>query len=97
MPTTNKTDAARYGAEIKTSYYGEGLEGILNARSAQLSGIINGIDKDVFDPHKDPLIPAHYNRGLIKGKAKCKAALQERLGLEVRSDVPVFAMVTRNR
>ena len=89
------TVSPSYAEEIKTSYYSEGLDGILNARSAQLSGIINGIDKDLFDPHKDPLIPAHYNRGLLRGKAKCKAALQERLGLQVRPEVPVFAMVTR--
>ena len=89
------TVSPSYAEEIKTSYYGEGLEGILNARSGQLTGIINGIDKDLFDPHKDPLIPAHYNRGLLRGKAKCKAALQERLGLQVRPEVPVFAMVTR--
>ena len=89
------TVSPSYAEEIKTPYYGEGLEGILNARSGQLTGIVNGIDKEVFDPHSDPLIPAHFNRGMLRGKAKCKAALQERMGLEVRPEVPVFAMVTR--
>lgn len=89
------TVSPSYAREIMTPYYAEGLEGILNARSAQVTGIINGIDKATFNPHADKLIPATYDRGHLKGKAKCKAALQERMGLEVRGDVPLFAMVTR--
>ena len=89
------TVSPSYASEIRTPYYAEGLEGILNARSAQLSGIINGIDKKVFNPHGDELIPARYDRGHLKGKAICKARLQERVGLEQRPDVPIFAMVTR--
>lgn len=89
------TVSPSYAREIMTPYYAEGLEGILNARSAQVTGIINGIDKATFNPHADKLIPATYDRGHLKGKAKCKAALQERMGLEVRDDVPLFAMVTR--
>ncbi|MCR5663421.1 MAG: glycogen synthase GlgA [Oscillospiraceae bacterium] len=89
------TVSPSYAEEIRMPYYAEGLEGILNARAAQLTGIVNGIDVDVFNPHTDPLIPAHFDRGHLRGKAKCKAALQERLGLEQRPEVPVFAMVTR--
>ena len=89
------TVSPSYAREITTPEYGEGLEGILRARGAELSGIINGIDKDLFNPHTDPLLPARYQRGQMQGKARCKAALQEKLGLEVRGDVPLFAMVTR--
>ena len=89
------TVSPSYASEIKTPYYAEGLEGILNARSAELTGIINGIDKVSFNPHADPCLPAHYDRGHRKGKAVCKAALQEKMGLEKRTDVPLFAMVTR--
>lgn len=89
------TVSPSYAREIMTPYYAEGLEGILNARSAQVSGIINGIDKVAFNPHADKLLPATYDRGHLKGKAKCKVALQERMGLDVRPDVPIFAMVTR--
>ena len=89
------TVSPSYANEIKTPYYAEGLEGILNARSEQLSGIINGIDKDVFNPRTDGLLPARYDRGHLNGKAACKAELQRRMGLEVRPDVPLFAMVTR--
>ena len=89
------TVSPSYAEEIKTPYYAEGLEGILNARSAVLTGIINGIDTKVFNPNNDPLIPARYSKGRLKGKAVCKQALQQRLGLEQRDDTPVFAMVTR--
>ncbi len=89
------TVSPSYAYEIRTPYYSEGLEGILNARAAQLSGILNGIDREIFNPHSDPMIPAHFDRIHRKGKAVCKAVLQERMGLEVRNDVPIFAMVTR--
>ena len=89
------TVSPSYAREIMMPYYAEGLDGILNARSAELSGIINGIDKTVFNPNTDKRIPAHFNKGHLKGKATCKTALQERLGLEQHADVPIFAMVTR--
>ena len=89
------TVSPSYAEEIRTVEYGEGLEGILNARSWQLNGIINGIDKELFNPHRDPLLPARYNRGLLRGKARCKEVLQEQLGLQRAPEAPVFAMVTR--
>lgn len=89
------TVSPSYAWEIRTPYFSEGLDGILSARANDLSGIINGIDKQVFNPKTDAKIPARFDRGHLKGKAQCKAALQQRLGLEVRADVPLFAMVTR--
>ena len=89
------TVSPSYADEIRTPYYGEGLDGILNARAAQLSGIINGIDKTVFDPENDPCIAARYTVGDRSGKAACKAALQQELGLDIRDNVPLVAMVTR--
>ncbi len=89
------TVSPSYAREIMTDYYGEGLESILKTRADDVSGIINGIDKDFFNPRKDPRIPAHYDRGHRKGKAACKAALQEQMGLHVDPEVPIFAMVTR--
>ena len=89
------TVSPSYAWEIRTPYFSEGMDGILNARSNDLSGIINGIDKQVFNPKTDPALPARFDRGHLKGKAKCKAELQRRMGLEERDDVPLFAMVTR--
>ena len=89
------TVSPSYAWEIRTPEYSEGLDGILNARAGQLTGILNGIDTKVYNPFNDPALPARYDRGHLKGKAKCKAVLQEQMGLEQRPDVPIFAMVTR--
>lgn len=89
------TVSPNYADEIKTAYFGEELQGILSARSHELSGIINGIDTTVFNPHSDALIPTKYDKGHLKGKELCKLKLQEKCGLEQRADVPLFVMVTR--
>ena len=89
------TVSPSYAEEIKTSYYSEGLDGILNARSAELSGILNGIDVKTFSPTMDASIPAHFSAKKLAGKAKCKQALQQELGLNVTPEVPILSMVTR--
>ncbi len=89
------TVSPSYAEEIRYPYYAEGLDGILNARAAQLSGIVNGIDNDVFDPVKDSHIAANYSQGDRSGKALCKKALQEELGLAADANVPLVSMVTR--
>ena len=96
----NYTDAITtvsptYAGEIQTPEYGEGLDGILRRRSGILHGIVNGIDTKAFDPETDPKIAANFARGDRAGKAACKKALQEELGLEVRDDRPLMVMVTR--
>ena len=96
----NYTDAITtvsptYAAEIQTPEYGEHLDGILRRRSGILTGIVNGIDLDSFNPATDQRIAANYTRGDRSGKAECKRRLQEELGLEVRDDRPLMVMVTR--
>ena len=89
------TVSPTYSWEIRYPYFGEGLEGILNARSAELSGILNGIDTKFFNPKTDKALPARFSVEDLSGKAECKAALQKRFCVDVRPEVPVFAMVTR--
>lgn len=89
------TVSPSYAWEIQTPEYGEGLDGILRDRSSILSGILNGIDTDVWNPATDPMITANYSLSDMSGKAACKRALQEELGLEVRDDRPLMVMVTR--
>lgn len=89
------TVSPSYAWEIQTPEYGEGLDGILRRRSNVLSGILNGIDTDAWNPATDPMIHANYSAADMSGKKACKAALQEELGLEVRDDRPLMVMVTR--
>jgi len=84
-----------YAQEIQTAYYGERLDGLLRARHKALSGILNGIDIQEYDPGSDPHIAAPYTPDDLNGKIACKRALQEQLGLEVRPDVPLIGMVGR--
>ncbi len=89
------TVSPSYASEIRTSYFGEGLHGILNARRHVLTGIVNGLDRKLYDPEHDPALPAAYSASDYSGKAECKQKLQTMMGLEKRPDVPIFAMVTR--
>ncbi len=84
-----------YAQEIQTAFYGERLDGLLRARQNVLSGVLNGIDVKEYDPAKDPYIAKTYTADDMDGKAVCKGALQEQLGLEVRPDVPLIGMVGR--
>jgi starch synthase len=88
------TVSMRYAEEIQTLDFGAGLEGVLRARSHDLTGIMNGIDYGRWSPARDPDIVARYSRKDMSGKAACKRHLQEQFQLPVR-DVPLFGMVTR--
>ncbi len=89
------TVSPSYANEICDPFYGEGLEGILSARRHQLSGILNGIDKKVFNPHSDPLIPKRFDKGHLRGKQACKESLMFDMGLQADPGTPLIAMVTR--
>ena len=89
------TVSPSYAGEILDPYYSHGLDSILRLREWKLSGILNGIDTDDYNPETDPDIYAHYSADDPSGKAENKRALQERLGLAQRPDVPLIGMVTR--
>ena len=89
------TVSPTYADEILHAYYGEGLDGLFNEKRDRLSGILNGIDTEEYDPEHDELIPAPYTLRASSGKHKDKAALQKKLGLEVNKDTPIVAMVSR--
>ena len=96
----NYTDAITtvsptYAGEIQSPAYGEHLDGVLRRRRESLQGIVNGIDVDHFNPETDPAIAHNFSVSDRSGKAACKAALQEELGLTVRTDQPLMSMVTR--
>ena len=89
------TVSPSYAEEIQTAYYGERLDGLLRARRNSLSGVLNGIDMQEYDPAADPLLPAHYSAQDLSGRAQCKAALQQGLGLTVDPQAPIIGMVGR--
>lgn len=85
-----------YAGEIQSSYYGEGLDGLLRARNQSLCGIVNGIDYTIYNPETDNALAKKYNtRSFKKGKAENKAALQEQLGLEVDENKFVIGIISR--
>ena len=85
-----------YAQEIKTAFYGEKLEGLMNARSNCLSGIVNGIDYEDYNPETDKYIAKNYSVDTFrKEKIKNKTALQEELGLEKDHKTMMIGIVSR--
>ena len=89
------TVSPSYAEEIQTAYYGERLDGLLRARREDLHGVLNGIDMDEYNPQTDSKIDANFSASDLSGKAACKKALQEELGLDVNPDIPIIGMVGR--
>jgi len=88
------TVSRTYAQEIRTAAFGNGLEGVLEERSEDLHGVINGIDYELWNPETDAALAKRYGAGDLEGKAICRAALREEMGL-VAGPGPVIGMVTR--
>lgn len=90
------TVSPRYSQEIQTEEFGYGLEGVLHTRAGQLHGILNGVDYQDWSPETDSLIPTHFSRKDLQGKAANKAALMEAFGLSQElADAPILAIISR--
>jgi len=90
------TVSPTYAREIQTSgEFGFGLEGVLAGRSADLHGLLNGIDDGEWDPARDPLIPGHYDRDHLEGKRVNREALIAECGFPAAPDWPLVGMVSR--
>lgn len=89
------TVSPTYSREILDPYYSHGLDNILKEFTFKLTGIVNGIDYDVYNPETDEMIYKNFSIEDISGKAYNKKCLQKDLGLPVRADVPIIGMVTR--
>lgn len=89
------TVSRQYAKEIQTPEYGSGLDGILRTRADRLTGILNGIDYDVWNPEIDSLIPAPYSATDLANKAVCKRELQRYSKLPEQPKTPVIGMVSR--
>ncbi len=89
------TVSPTYAHEIQTDQAGEGLQGLLLARANDLVGILNGEDNRVWNPATDPAIHHPFTSRHLSGKALDKTALQQELGLQVKADAPLFAVISR--
>ncbi len=90
------TVSPTYAEEIKTSFYGEGLDGLMNARAGDLRGILNGIDYEEFNPETDGMIPFPFKvSNFRRVKAKNKLALQKELALAEDEKCFMIGIVSR--
>jgi len=89
------TVSPTYAKEILTPAFGYGLDDVVRRRAGALRGILNGVDRDEWDPSADKHIAAAYSAQKPAGKAECKAALRRELGLAADRDVPLVGVVSR--
>jgi starch synthase len=88
------TVSPTYAEEIRTPEFGMGLDGLINQRAADLTGIVNGIDTDVWDPFTDPNLTANYSSRTLKLREKNRVSVQEALQLDPSGE-PIVAIVSR--
>jgi starch synthase len=93
--TLLSTVSEGYAQEIQTAAHGWGLEGAIRERSADLYGILNGVDYSEWSPETDPFIVQCYSADDISGKKLCKREVQRAMGLPELADVPLFGIVSR--
>ncbi len=89
------TVSKRYALEIQTSEYGCGLEGVLQARGADLSGILNGADYDTWSPQNDRWIAKRYSPSDLSGKKACRTDLLTEFKLNIPDAMPVLGVLSR--
>ena len=89
------TVSQKYANEIQTEFYSSGLHYILHQYSDKLTGIVNGIDVNYYNPSNDTVIAEKFSSNDLSGKAECKRQLQEMCGLETNPDIPVVSMISR--
>ncbi|MDD5461798.1 MAG: glycogen synthase GlgA [Methylococcales bacterium] len=89
------TVSPTYAHEIQTADFGYGLEGLLSYRKDSLSGIINGIDAEYWNPETDPSISSNFNASTLNKKLLNKTALQNRYSLSVGNNILVIAVISR--
>lgn len=88
------TVSPTYAREISTPEFGMGLDGLVSMRAADLHGIVNGIDVDVWNPQTDAYLKSTYSAKTLKKRAANRRAVEDRFGL-VHEDGPIFCVVSR--
>lgn len=89
------TVSPNYAREIRAPGGGFGMDGVLRARGEAVSGILNGIDTNVWNPATDAVLPARYSADALEGKARCRGELLKKVGWRENLAGPVFGMISR--
>lgn len=89
------TVSPAYAAEILTPEFGEALDGFLQHDVRRLTGIVNGIDVELWNPATDPVLAAPFSADDPTGKVRCRAAIADELGLALAPDQPLLAVIAR--
>lgn len=89
------TVSPTYAREIQTEQFGFGFQGLLKHRAADLTGVLNGIDTQVWNPATDAYLPVHYHIDKLRSKKEVKHALQTELGLIQNAQTPLLGVVSR--
>lgn len=89
------TVSPTYAREVLTPDGGARMDGVLRGRGNDFYGVLNGVDPAVWNPAIDHNLSARYDADDPSAKGRCKSDLQQRVGLPVRPEVPVFGMVAR--
>lgn len=89
------TVSPNYAREIQRDPLGFGLQGLLSARSDHLTGILNGIDIQEWNPETDPMLAKNYSSSRLAGKSVNKTAVQSKMGLTIDPDIPLLGVVSR--
>ncbi|RWB07910.1 MAG: glycogen synthase GlgA [Mesorhizobium sp.] len=88
------TVSPTYAQEIRSAEFGMGLDGLINMRSSDLYGIVNGIDTGIWDPETDKHLVSPYTASTLKARAPNRTAVEDRFSLE-RDDSPIVCVVSR--
>ncbi|MBA3449561.1 MAG: glycogen synthase GlgA, partial [Pseudaminobacter sp.] len=88
------TVSPTYAREIRTPEFGMGLDGLLDLRAADLHGIVNGIDTEIWNPATDPHLAANYSQKSMKGRVANRRAVEERFNLAA-DESPIVCVVSR--
>ena len=89
------TVSPTYASELQYPFYAHGLEGVVADNRWKMRGILNGLDTALYDPANGAGLAAPFNADDLSGKAACKKALQQAVGLREDPDVPIIACVSR--
>jgi starch synthase len=89
------TVSKRYSYEIQTPEFGYKLDGVFRSRSGSLFGILNGIDEEIWNPEKDPLIARRYSLKDLTGKNLCRRELLTSARWNPDTSLPIVGIISR--